>query len=152
VINQNHLKALRTICEKLEGADVNWVLGGSTNLALQRVDISPRDIDILTDKEGAFIIERLLKDYQIKRVRFTRSERIASYLGTFRVEGVEVEVMGELQIKTAKGWTKPLKPSQKKILKTEGMKIPANPLEIELKAYRSLGRMDRVQKILEVMP
>jgi len=68
------------------------------------------------------------------------------------VEGVEVEVMGEVQVKTAKGWTEPLKPLRKKILKVEGMEIPANPLEVELKAYRRLGRMDRVQKILEVMP
>jgi len=152
VINQHHLKALRTVCEKLKDADVNWVLGGSTNLALQGVDLNPRDIDILTDREGAFTIEKLIKDYKIKSVEFTKSEKIASYQGKFRVEGVEVEVMGALQIKTAKAWTKPLKPWRKRILKTEGIEIPVNPLEIELRAYRRLGRMDRVRKILEVMP
>jgi len=152
MINQQHLKALKTIHEKLKSANVNWVLGGSTNLALQGVNINPRDIDILTDKKGAFIIEALLKDFRIRKVEFTKSEKIASYLGKFMVEGVEVEVMGDVQIRTERAWAKPLSPWRKKILKTEGMEIPVTPLDVELEAYRRLGRMDRVQKILEVMP
>jgi len=152
VLDNRFVKALRIIVGRLENKGINWVLGGSVNLALQNVHVSPRDIDILTDKRGAFQIGELLKDYEIKKVEFTKSEKLCSYLGKFRIEGLEVEVIGDLQAKTnQREWTERFKPRRKAILKLEDMKIPALTLEAELKAYQALGRVEQVQKIKEAL-
>jgi len=121
-------------------------------LALQGIDISPRDIDILTDKKGAFQIQELLKDYEIKKVELTKSEKLCSYLGKFQIMGLEIEVIGNFQAKTPNGkWTKPLSPKLKTTLKLGNLKIPVSPLKVELEAYKILGRAERVQKIEEVL-
>ena len=121
-------------------------------MALQNVDVSPRDIDILTDRRGAFQIGELLKDYEIRKVGLTRSEKLCSYLGKFQIEGLEVEVIGDIQAKTSEGeWTKQFRPKRKITLNLKNMKIPASPLEVELKAYKILERTERVQKIEEVL-
>ena len=39
----------------------------STNLALQNIDVEPRDIDILTNKDGALKSNEILKEFLIKR-------------------------------------------------------------------------------------
>jgi len=152
VIDHQFVKVLRIIVSRLENKGINWVLGGSLNLALQDVDVSPRDIDILTDKSGAFQIGELLKDYEIQKVESTKTEKFSSYLGKFRIRGLEVEVIGEFQAKMSQGeWTEPFKPKHKTTLKLENMKIPASPLEVELQAYQILGRAERVQKIREAL-
>jgi len=152
MIDRQFVNALRIITSELENEEINWVLGGSVNLALQGVDVSPRDIDIVTDKQGAFKIGELLKDYEIKKVGLTRSEKFSSYLGKFRIKGLEVEVIGSLRTKTSKGkWAKSFKPKHKVTLKLKEMKIPASPLEVELKAYEILGRTETLQKIREAL-
>jgi len=66
------IKVLKIILGKLKNKKIKWVVVGSTSLALQRVKISPKDIDILTDKEGAFKINEIFKNYQAKPVRFSQ--------------------------------------------------------------------------------
>jgi len=152
VIDQRFVEALRIIVGRLENKRINWVLGGSLSLAFQDIDVSPRDIDILTDRRGAFQIMKLLKDYETQKVRLTRSEKMSSYMGKLCIEGLEVEVIGDFQAKTSKGeWTRSFKPERKVILTIEDVKIPVSPLEAELKAYEILGRTDKVQKIREAL-
>jgi len=63
MVEQKTVETLKVIYEKLKRQEVKWVLTGSTNLALQGLKIKPKDIDILTDKEDAFKINKLLKEY-----------------------------------------------------------------------------------------
>lgn len=90
MIDSKIITALRIICDKLMQSDISWVLVGSTSLALQRVNITPQDIDILTDKDGAYKINKLLKDYEVKPVEYCQSERFQSHLGEFRINNVKV--------------------------------------------------------------
>ncbi|HEY3364356.1 MAG TPA: hypothetical protein VGK74_04830 [Symbiobacteriaceae bacterium] len=53
-----HLAALRLICTRLDGKQLNWALTGSLNFALQGVPVSVNDIDIQADRAGAYEIER----------------------------------------------------------------------------------------------
>jgi hypothetical protein len=148
MLNQRIMKALRIIHDTLKDTRINWTLGGSINLLLQGVDVAPRDIDIVTDKQGAISIGELLKNYEIKKVRYVETEKIASYLGKFEIEQVEVEVIGEPRIKTTNGgWAQFFVPKHRQIRNLEGMRIPLILLEDELKAYERLGRKDKVQKI-----
>lgn len=152
MLNQQIMKALRIIHDTLKDTRINWTLGGSTNLLLQGVDVAPRDIDIVTDKQGAISIGELFKNYEIKKVRYVETEKIASYLGKFKIEEVEVEVIGEPRIKTTNGeWTEPFVPKRRQIRNLEGMRIPLILLRNALKTYERLGRKDKVQKIEQAL-
>lgn len=142
------MKALRIIYDALKDRGINWNLGGSTNLLLQGVDVAPRDIDIVADKQGAISIGELLENYAIKKVEYVETEKIASYFGKFKIEGVEVEVIGEPRMKTTNGgWTQPFVPKRRQLRNLQGMRIPLTLLEDQLKAYERLGRKDKVQRI-----
>ena len=124
---------------------IKWILIGSISLALQGIKIKAKDIDILTNKSGAFKINRLLKEYEIKPVKFLYSKIFGTeYFGKFRIKGVRVEVMGK---------TKEKLPSPK-IIKISGMNLPVSSLEEELKFYKALKRrkdIDKIKKIIQFL-
>ncbi|MFH1774728.1 MAG: hypothetical protein ABH874_07215 [Methanobacteriota archaeon] len=155
MINQKIIKALKIINQKLKDQKIKWVLVGSTSLALQGVKIKPKDIDILTNREGAYEVNKLLKEYEIKPIKFGKSNVFQSYLGEFRVNKIKVEVMGNLKEKIGGKWES-LSPRLKspKIIKIEGMNLPVSPLKEQLKSYKFRGRKKdsiRVQRIKEAL-
>ena len=56
-------KALSIIVGKLNSKKINWLLGGSGGLMVNGVEIVPRDLDILVDKEN---VEKLAGEFQEK--------------------------------------------------------------------------------------
>ena len=90
-------RALLTLMDALRG--LRWVLAGSVASALNGLPVEPRDIDILTDKAEAGRIAEALADFAVEPLAWRETPQYASYLGRFRVEGVEVEVIGDLIIK-----------------------------------------------------
>ncbi len=66
-------------------------------MALQGMDIEVHDIDIQTDCQGAFEIEREFPDHIVEPVHYSKSERIRSYFGKLEIDGVKVEIMGDVQ-------------------------------------------------------
>lgn len=141
MISRNIIKTLKIIDKKLKGQKIKWVLVGSTSLALQGVKIKPKDIDILTNKEGVFKINKLFKKYEVKPTKFGRSEFFESYIGEFKLKGIKVEVMGNLKEKVDKKWI-PLSKRlvSPKVIEVEGVRIPVSPLFEQLKSYERVGR------------
>ena len=138
MINKKFLTALKIISKKLRKKKVKWVLIGSASLALQGIKIKAKDIDILTDKSGAFKINELLKEYEVRPVKISRSKIFGTKcLGKFKIKGVKVEVMGKLKKRL---------PSQK-IIKIGEMNLPVSSLKEELKACKSLKRRKDINKI-----
>jgi hypothetical protein len=136
--NQKILAALKIINEKLKSRKIRWVLAGTTGLALQGVEISPNDIDILTDKEGALKINELLKEYEVKPVKFRRSKIFESYFGKFKISNVEVDVIGNLRVKLSNRWKSVELLSN--TVEMDGTKIRVYPIREALKAYRIMKR------------
>jgi len=54
MIEKDITESLRMLCRGLSNHDTRWVLVGSTSLALQEVDVTPGDIDILTDEAAIY--------------------------------------------------------------------------------------------------
>ena len=69
MLSKKVISALKIIYKKLKKEKINWVLVGSINLALQGIKIRTKDIDILTDKKGAFKINKLFKEYEVEPVK-----------------------------------------------------------------------------------
>ncbi len=154
-MDQALLRALDTISGRLRGKGVRWALIGSTSLALQGVDLEPEDIDILTDRVGAFRMGLLLKEFETKPISFGELDIFRSYFGKYEIHGVRVEVMGDLEICTDGEWVDiSHRLESPGMVTARGMEIPVSPLEEQLEAYETIGRKKdqaKIEKIKQVL-
>jgi hypothetical protein len=144
-----HLRALRTIIGRLRDSSVDWALTGSCSFAVQGLPVQPNDIDIQTDKEGAYEIEWLFSTEVVEKVRFLESDKVRSYFGALMIDEVRIEIMGDIEKRESDGsWGKPVELDHYKIfVEYEGMQVPVLLLEYECEAYKALGRRDRAKML-----
>jgi hypothetical protein len=147
MIDPIFFKVQRKICARLDEINVNWALTGILNLALQGVPFEVSDIDILTDKAGAYKIENCFSEFVTKKVAFSSAERIRSYLGALMIDGVRVEIMGDVQLRRENGsWEEPVDLERnKRTLRIEGIRIPVMSLEHAYQAYVKLTREKKAE-------
>ncbi|MBU1117403.1 hypothetical protein KKD37_00380 [Patescibacteria group bacterium] len=152
MISKENIEVTKIITEKLSHDNINWALIGSSNLALQGVDVRAHDIDILTDKEGALRIGKLLKEFTKEEVGYKESEKFRSYFGKFIINGIDVEIMGDLLVVNPSGdiWDETTNFLDKKIyFQIDDTEIPIISLDQEYKAYSRQGKEKKAQKIAE---
>ena len=149
MLNPDYLKVLRKINERLSNTSVNWAVTGSFGFALQGVPVEPNDIDIQTDKRGAYEIERRFSEFMTKRVTFSSTERIRSHFGELMIDGIKVEIMGDIQKRLEDGsWENPVDlEHHKQVVEVEGMQVPVVSLEYEYQAYLKLGKIDKAEML-----
>jgi len=153
MITDKHFKALRILVDRLSNKNITWAIVGGTNFALQGVDVKAKDIDILTDKEGAFAIGEALKEFAVQPVKYSENERFNCYHGKFKIEGVDIEVMGEIENKIPVGdlWTETKGFSEKIFIEYKGLRIPVISLKQEYYAYTMMGKTEKAKKIKDVL-
>ena len=155
MIDSGIMNTLRIIVRHLKNKDIPWTVMGSLSLALQGVDINPKDIDILTDEHGAFQIGVLLEEHEVKPVNFSRTELFESFYGLYYIEGIKVEVMGDLRVRLDGTWVSLSGRLKSPIFVQENsLNIPVSPLQDQLLFYEKLGRekdKERTLKIREVL-
>lgn len=151
MIDLRYLTALQIIYERLKGSDTVWAITGSFGMALQGMDLPVHDIDIQTDQQGAYGIERELAEYAVVPVRYIQSERIRSHLGKLEIDSIQVEIMGAIQKRVDNQiWEQPVRVEEHlKWVEIEGMQIPVLSLEYEYQAYKKLGRNEKAEAIKE---
>ena len=142
---ESHRKALSVLAGRLAGADVRWAVTGSTAFALHGVAVVPRDLDISTDRRGAYALERLCVDQVLEPVRPCVSERLRTLRGLLSVEGVPVEIVGDIRRRLPSGgWGRPMDPLRHAVvLKIDGLQVPVlTPMYLH-RAYMHLGRAEK---------
>ena len=151
MIPPQHLRALTTVHDHLRKTDICWVITGSLGFALQGMELEVHDIDLQTDAAGAYEIGRVFTEEIVRRVEFSMSDKIASYWGELNIDGVKVEIMGALQKKLPDGtWESPVDVKRhREFISFEGMVLPVLSLFYEEQAYRTLGRIERADRIKE---
>lgn len=150
MVPERFVKVIKMIHGKLTGSDIVWALTGSTSFAIQGIDVVPKDIDIQTDKEGAYRIEELFSEYVVERVKFKESELIRSHFGKLVIDGIDVEIMGDIQKKVDGNWEPPVNlPQYILFVDFQGLKLPVLSLEYEAEAYRKLQRYDKARMLNE---
>ena len=149
MIDPVYLNVLRQIHARLSNTDVNWVVTGSLGFALQGVPIQPNDIDIQTDKMGAYEIERRFSDVIIRQVKYSATERIKSHFGALQIDGIEVEIMGDIQKRGVDGvWEEIVDPAHyRQMVEIAGLLVPVLSLEYEYQAYLKFGRIERAKML-----
>ena len=141
----------------LNATGAAWALGGSCNLALHGVRLTPHDIDIITDQAGAHRIgdalQHLAEEKQV--VAWSEGERIRSHWGIYRLGEIEIDVVGAGELREGEDWIPPGPPAE---WRTEAMTLPGSEvtvttftLEYERDAYRRLQREEKVRLIEERM-
>jgi predicted nucleotidyltransferase len=144
----NVLRVLEFILSKIADKDFNWVLVGSTNLFIQGIDVTAKDIDIVSTKSEILQIEEIFKKYSIKKVTYSESDKYKSYFGRCVIDGIQVDLIADLEYKTPDGqWSKSTSLESKKIFVFKGYSIPVNPIENELIFYEKMNRENDQQKI-----
>ncbi|MGC8959956.1 MAG: nucleotidyltransferase domain-containing protein [Chloroflexia bacterium] len=149
MIPRLHLEVLCKVRTRLEGCPAPWAVTGSLGMALQGVPVEVHDIDIQTDREGAYEIERRLAEFVVRPVCFSEAERIRSHLGRLEIDDLQVEIMGDLQKRLEDGrWEEPVPiEPHRRWVEVEGVQVPVLSLEYELQAYLKLGRSDRAEML-----
>jgi ribosomal protein S18 acetylase RimI-like enzyme len=145
MVDPAYLKVLGKIYEALKGSNINWAVTGSLSFALQGVPVEIHDIDIQTDRVGAYEIEQRFSDSVVKKIRFSSADRIRSHFGALLIDRVRVEVMGDIQKLSEDGtWEDPVELDRHKtVVEVGGMELPVLSLEYEHDAYLRLGRHDK---------
>jgi hypothetical protein len=151
------LPALRIVLARLRGIAVDWVVTGSLGTVLQGLELDVHDIDLQTDKAGAYAMEDSLSDYVADSVRYVESPRMRSYLGRLEIDGVRVEIMGDIQKLLPDGtWEPPVNVvDHRRWADFEGVSVPVLSLNYEYRAYRLMGRDEQaavLRRWLETHP
>ena len=141
----------------LNATGAPWVLGGSCSLALHGVPVEPHDLDIATDREGAYRIGEALREVaqELRTVQWGEGERIRSHYGQYRLGDVQVDVIGAAELREADGWTPAQPPAEWEVERVAvpgaDLSVPAFTLQYELVAYRRLQREVKARLIQELL-
>jgi hypothetical protein len=138
----SYAEAIHFIYGRLKDDTVNWVITGSMNFSLHGIVTEVHDIDIQTDKDGVYAIEKRFKEFVKDNVRFLESDKIRSHFGTLEIGDVMIEIMGDVEKKLVNGcWDKPPDlEAHKEYIQYKGVMLPVLSLEYEYDAYLKLGR------------
>jgi hypothetical protein len=150
MVPNTHLRVLRRVCAALRDGGVTWVLTGSMGLALRGVPLTPGDIDIQTDEAGAYEIERRLAGFVTEPVAYGAAPHIRSHYGKLKIDGVQVEIMGDIQRHLDRDEWSPvadLGALVEHVTIEEDMQVPVLPLAYEHRAYLELGRAAKAELI-----
>jgi hypothetical protein len=147
-------ESLAQVLEALASTAVPWVLTGSTAFALQGVEGigSPTDIDLQSDRAGAFTVEARLLEIgaePVRPVRFSAKKQVRSYFGILRLGRVPIELMGDVETRDIDGnWNGPPHlATHRCCVDWERWRVPVLDLHYEALAYHRLGRHDRATAI-----
>jgi len=148
-MNPVHLSVLRKVCERLNDAGINWAVTGSLGFALQGVPVEPHDIDIQSDEKGVYDIERLFSEHVARPVTLSSTETMRSHFGALDIDGVKVEIMGDIQKRSGDGaWEEPTDLNRhKRFVDVEGMSVPVLSLAYEREAYLRMGRLEKAEML-----
>ena len=149
MIDSRFAKVLHQLHNKLDIDEINWAVTGSLDFALQGMDVDVHDIDIQTDKSGAYEIEHRFSQYVVRNVEFSSTKRIRSHFGELSVNGIKVEITGDIQKCLPDGtWEDPIDVRSKMcFVNYDELSIPVISLEYECEAYYRLGRIERADKV-----
>lgn len=141
-------EVLRLIHSRLRHLPHPWVLTGSLGMALQGMPVAVHDIDLQTDRAGAYTIADRLVAFITQPVHERISERLRSHFGRLEIHGIRVEIMGDIQKWVDGAWEPPVDIARyRRWVDYEGLRLPVLDLTYEYQAYLKLGRQAKAAQI-----
>src|SRR6266545_1854468 len=145
-VPQPLLAVLRLIAGQLHGTSSNWAVTGSCSLALQGVPVAVHDIDLRTTAHDAYALESVFHSYQKRPVSFASSSSVQSHFGALEINGIQVEIIGDMQHRLPDGtWEPIVDMNRSKVwVVVDEIALPVMSLPFLYQAYQLLGRADKV--------
>ena len=165
VLSKPLLEATIMIGELLKDCSAKWAFAGDLGEILFGVNVHPDHIVILTNSAGCDEITQSLAAFKVQAPRVSERQvkrtaeidlkphpiNIKSYSSNFNIQGLKLDVHGDLQIKVGDwDWGDPID-FEPEYVYVVSVKVPAAPLELKKELYRGLGWYDRVSKIHAAM-
>jgi len=145
------LPALRILYARIGISQLDWAITGSLGFALQGVDISVHDIDIQSNLDEVYEIERRLQEFVTEKVIFKSSPNIRSYFGRLQIGDITIELMAAMQKRLQDDiWEEPLDVTEsRRWVDYEGMHLPILSLVHEQQAYLLMGRLEKAKMLAD---
>ncbi len=121
MISQTHIQTIKHLAQLFESNNISWKLVGSSNLALQGVEVTANDIDIYVKPEDISRVDSLLNS-------------------TYQINDIQIEVIAKLDTN-----------SPITFVDLEGVKIPVPPLKDEYEAYLKFGKTEKAELIKKLL-
>jgi hypothetical protein len=146
---EQHAQVLSFLIEKIHPAEFPWALTGSASLRLQGVDISVNDLDLQTDAQTIYILEKKLSDFIKVPVHVWESEHTLSQHGQAEINGLQVEFLGDMRHRSPAGiWEPAVDIVSVRVWVTwRELQVPVLSLEHEALAYEKMGRVQKAELI-----
>lgn len=141
--------ALALIASRLASADFAWAITGSLGMRLQGMALEPRDIDLQSTRDGALRTQALFPEYVSQPVIYKPSERIHSWFGAMEIDGIPVEIMGDMEKLRPDGLWEPAPDLSSVIcwVVYQDLRLPVLDLNYEYESYRMMGREAKAERI-----
>ena len=145
-VPQPLLSVVRLIADQLRGTPITWAVTGSCSLALQGLPVVVHDIDVRTTAKDAYALEVVFSSYQKRPVHFATTGTVQSHFGALEINGIQVEIIGDMQHRLADGTWEPIVDMNrfKVWVIVEEIDLPVMSLLFLYQAYQLLGRADKV--------
>lgn len=142
-------KALGEIVVRLDKAGISYKVVGGAALALYGVRQLVKDLDFEMTVEDVYRFQELFAAETIQPVSWQEGDYYRSHFGRFNIQGLPMDVMGDLQRREADGW-KPTMTSTEASLDLDGVQVRVPWLEEETLANMRRGRLERAALCLPV--
>jgi hypothetical protein len=150
-IDKNIIETLKRLYLIFREKEVRWVLVGSLSLAIQGVDVKPRDIDILIDERDIQKVRESLKDYEVKPITLSKSKYFESYLGEYYIGNIKVEIMAKLREYRRGVWRDLTTRLHNPVfIELDDLLLPVSSLKEQLESYENVGRKKDYNKIAKI--
>ncbi len=128
---------LEIILESLSGKDVHWRLEGSANLRVQGVEVSVRDLDIVTNDDGIKVFRKALKQFIVKDF-FSQKVNGPSLVLDINNFEVEINSYGDTELRML---------DKIEVILWNGLQIPVLPLDCAKRFYELIERSEKIDVI-----
>lgn len=138
------------LAQKLNGKQ--YAIRGTASVVLQGYDMIAEDIDVLCDEQTSIACNKIFSDTLLNPIAFKENDKYKSYFGSFTINEVPVEIMGNWQIFNTKGeWSRVYNGSEFELIDIQGCNIRCTPLKLELEAFMQMGRWNAYHKLKNLL-
>ena len=146
-LNDDFKNAIKIVSKLL--SKKKWALIGSTNLAIQGMDVKPRDLDVVVQLIDLDEMQEIFSKYnpsEIKKLKSLTDE--PAWEIKVEIKNIEVQILAE---KSTGEYVRKLIDNQLVNIPLDNIEIPCFTLEIEAQAYLETNRENKARLIQEFL-
>jgi hypothetical protein len=138
---------LRGLVIDLDRFGLEYKVVGGASTALHGLPWPVKDLDLEMSADSACRFQQLFQAYTVQPVALSESDQYRSHFGKFEIDGVNIDVMGDLQRREGDGWV-PTWTRTLDLIDLDGIPVRVSSLEEETLGNIRRGRLERAAQCL----